>query len=351
MPVSPEKAKRASGTPSYAGWRAELLAQMALSRVPELVVHKQEQDLSYDFVVAAPTGVCFFVIVKAFSSAQQRVSNPQEAPELKGRVRKRVLAWAARSRSPVFAFLVDIDTDHSRYLRLDGRAEAPGRGQAQLLGFPRSNTLDKRGIESLLSEIGAFEGTEPVVVLGRERTHSRDVAKELGELINTPATREMDIVRFLERNPSVLLVALADGQEVFSQVLLEKGEGQKLIPDFVIKPHRGEQWSVVDLKRPSLPIFTGHGNRRRLSAHAAQAVAQAREYKRYFESPANRKRIKDRYGIDIARPKVMVIIGRTPEQDAKEELALQRDHLPDVEVLTYDQLLSRFTRKGSPDAG
>src|SRR5436309_636936 len=51
-----------AGGPSYLGWRGELLAELALARVPGLVVHKrterQPADLPHDFLVVAERGFC-----------------------------------------------------------------------------------------------------------------------------------------------------------------------------------------------------------------------------------------------------------------------------------------------------
>lgn len=141
----------ASG-PAYVGWRAELLAELALARVPEFIVLKSKDDLPFDFIVTTKDGLCFFVEVKSFSSLREE-GNPKEATSLQFRADSDVVRNARRSLNPVILFLVDADRDHGRFLRLDTQPEPEDGAKSVLLNFPIENTLTALNLKSLASQL------------------------------------------------------------------------------------------------------------------------------------------------------------------------------------------------------
>jgi hypothetical protein len=149
-----------TGGPSYVGWRGELLAELALTRVPELSVHKPKEACGYDFLVATSSGVCFFVLVRAFSSKNQNIRAIDQLADWRWRVRTDFIVHAQESPSPVFMFLIDADTEHGRYLRLDTLEVRNKSAQAQTIRFPRDNTIDKRGIQALVAALEKCEKVE-----------------------------------------------------------------------------------------------------------------------------------------------------------------------------------------------
>lgn len=142
-----------TGGAAYVGYRAELLAQLALSRFPELSIHESVPDCGYDFVVVTQQGGCFFVIVKAMSSIKLKIRNIETISELRWRIKRRTLQWAKSCPNPVFLFLIDADTDHGRYLRLDDIAQPKASGVQQTIRFPIENTIDKLGLERLVTSL------------------------------------------------------------------------------------------------------------------------------------------------------------------------------------------------------
>lgn len=142
-----------TGGPEYVGWRSELLAELALARLPELSVYRPKQDSSYDFLVAAPSGVCFFVEVKGFSSREQGLRDIADVAELQAQTDSEDAVRARQSPTPVVLFLIDADTDHGRFLRLDTLPAFDQSSTRRILHFPREQTLDKAGIERLVAEL------------------------------------------------------------------------------------------------------------------------------------------------------------------------------------------------------
>ena len=96
-----------------------MLAQLALARVPGLVVHERPKhapaDFPYDFLVAAEHGACFFVAVNAFASFRMsKRGDIRDADELHWALDADLVRRAETSRSPFILFLFDADTEHGR---------------------------------------------------------------------------------------------------------------------------------------------------------------------------------------------------------------------------------------------
>ncbi len=142
-----------TGGAGYVVWRGALLAELALARAPELSVHKPKQDCGYDFLVATPSGTCFFVLVKAFSSKKLSIRDVQEIVDLRWRIDTKHIRRARASHTPVLVFLIDADTDHGRYLRLDTTPIRRESSQSQMIRFALKNTIDKEGVETLIAEL------------------------------------------------------------------------------------------------------------------------------------------------------------------------------------------------------
>lgn len=165
---------------------------------------------------------------------------------------------------------------------------------------------------------------------------------EFETLINSPKTREVEIQAFLEAHPAFLTLGASKGGEVYSQVILQSKDMPSLMPDFLINPGTNEPFGIVELKRPSVKLSVGHQGRARLSSQIFEAIAQLRNYSEYFESPDNRESFKRKYGIDIYKPRLVVIVGRDYGGLTRNETIKLKSQFPDVEVMTYGDLLQRL---------
>jgi hypothetical protein len=143
--------------PGYLGWRGELLSELALARVPGLLVHKRPDrappEVPYQFLVATAHGFCFFVEVRAFSSLHLEVPDVATVREWRWSLEADLVRRARTSHSAVLLFLFDADTDHGRYLRLD-TLPAPGSDVHRLVvRFPVEQTLTKDSLAKLIEEL------------------------------------------------------------------------------------------------------------------------------------------------------------------------------------------------------
>jgi hypothetical protein len=145
--------------PIYVGWRGELLAELALARVPGLIVNKRPDrpdfDLAYHFLVVTDRGSCFFVGVKAFSSSKRGLSDVEESGEWRWHLDAALVRDARRNRSPFVLFLFDADREEGRYLRLD-TLPAPARDVRRItVRLPIENTINRSNLETMIASLQA----------------------------------------------------------------------------------------------------------------------------------------------------------------------------------------------------
>ena len=159
----------------------------------------------------------------------------------------------------------------------------------------------------------------------------------LERLLNTPGVKEREIEQLLLANP-LFLRGLNYGN-VYSQVVLPRAGAPDLRPDLIAEPI-GERWAdIVDFKRPIDNILVGSQSRATLAASLHEAAAQLREYQAYFDDRILAQRIEERLGISCYKPRMVVIVGRDPRRYTAEQQRRALTAYPDLQIVTYDQLL------------
>ena len=151
-------AKVATDPADYVGYRGDLLAQLALSRLKSVDVFRPQADGGWDFLVAAPNGATVAVVVEAFSSIKRRWTQVADLPVLRWSLDRALIDRAAASRTPVVLFLFDADTDHGRYLRLDNLKSRGGDG-AFTVSLPIEQAINPRSVAALMAELGCGPST------------------------------------------------------------------------------------------------------------------------------------------------------------------------------------------------
>jgi hypothetical protein len=111
-----------------------------------------------------------------------------------------------------------------------------------------------------------------------------------------------------------------------------------LIPDFLLKRVSLDLWDVLDIKLPTARTIVGRPSRRRFSQEVADSVAQLREYNRRLRTPETRERLWNEYGVKVANPLAMVLVGRDIDFDGSEEEKDLFRESEGVRVYTYDDL-------------
>lgn len=169
-----------------------------------------------------------------------------------------------------------------------------------------------------------------------------DEIEELEGLLNSKTTREADFQGFFERHPHFL--RKWDHREVYPHVTLSRPEGD-LIPDFILTDRQLQNAAILDLKLSTPKLITRRRNRDRFTASVLEARTQLLRYRDWFREPANRSALVEKFGMEIYEPKLIVIIGRSAEfSDGFDRQRLTADN-PDLEVVTYDDILTYAQRR------
>lgn len=159
--------------------------------------------------------------------------------------------------------------------------------------------------------------------------------REFEELISDTVP-ERDLQDFFEAWPEFLTpLQLLDARP---HVVLESSN--LLIPDFAIQVAGQSLYDLLELKRPTERLVVGGIGRPQLARAAARGLNQLRQYREALEEPAVHRRVLDRYGIDLFRPRLHLVIGRYEEADARVlRRSLGNELGPGEAIYTYDQLL------------
>jgi len=179
----------------------------------------------------------------------------------------------------------------------------------------------------------------PYIIADITRTYLHEEIEEFEYLLNSSSCTEAAIQQFLESHPKFLL-----GQEyerLYPHVILERGDEGPLIPDFLLQPFGKRFCDVLDIKLPTAQLVVGGRNRKRFSAAVAEASAQLRQYRDFFEDPHRRDSVLQRYGVTAYRPRLAVVVGKKAEIDDDILYKQIQDGISGVEVITYEDLLTR----------
>jgi len=128
-------------------------------------------------------------------------------------------------------------------------------------------------------------------------------------------------------------------------VYLVRSDQGPLIPDFILTNPDIQQATIVDLKLPKPKLIRRQKNRERFSAAVMEARAQLLEYRDWFEQKTNRERLAAKVGMELFRPRLAAVIGRSADFTC----AIDRQKLaaatPDIEVVTYDDIVTYAKRR------
>lgn len=178
-----------------------------------------------------------------------------------------------------------------------------------------------------------------VYVVSSETVKFKRAIEELEHLINSAVSKESDFQDFFERYPSFILPA--EYKHAHAHITLAQEGSSSLIPDFILEPSdQGSLCDLLELKLPKHGVYVGTDNRKRFSSAIAEAAAQLREYRKFFDDTRNRNRVQDAYGLLSYKPKMFLVIGRRSQIDPMTARDIQMD-APDLVLRTYDEVLGR----------
>jgi len=161
------------------------------------------------------------------------------------------------------------------------------------------------------------------------------------ELWGNEDTTEPQITKFLEENSFILKMAFGATNIYAEKECIWQSEQRKAIrPDFFIEsPNRVD---IVEFKLPTMKnnSVVGRENRESLCSQLNSYVAQTRTYANYFNDPNNRIWVQEKYGIDVYKPRRILIIGRRTDFNRKEWKEIVADY-DNFDVITFDDLVDK----------
>lgn len=208
--------------------------------------------------------------------------------------------------------------------------------QVRALGVTRDGTC--QFVDSTLS-------VHSLLYAGSETVALRHAIEEFESLLNQNNVSEAVFQDFFERHPEFILTEehRAAHPHVVLESDLHKG---RLIPDFVLEPlNSGALSDILEVKLPSAPLYVQQANRARFSAAVNEACAQLREYSAFFDRDENREKIAMRYGLQLYRPNLFLIIGRTTGICPILERRIQSDIGLPLHLRTFDDVTVRMRER------
>ena len=192
--------------------------------------------------------------------------------------------------------------------------------------------ITKEGTSTRGSIFNLLEDQSPV-------HNGRDPLEEFESLLNSVNAAEEDFQRFFERFPRFLLGT--DYDRVISQPILVREDEHDLIPDFVMVPHGFGRPAILDLKLPNVSLARHKTNRVGFLQSVMEARDQLLEYRNYFSSKTASEEARKRFGCDLYLPRISVVIGRTSSFADDYERRKIESRVPDIDVITYDDIWHR----------
>lgn len=159
------------------------------------------------------------------------------------------------------------------------------------------------------------------------------------DLLNSSTAGELDFQRFFEKYPQFLLGT--DYNRLIAHPVLVREDEHNLIPDFIMIPHGFSAPKILDLKLPNVNIARHTPNREGFLQNVMSARDQLLEYRTYFASKGTSEYAREVFGCDIYLPKIAVLIGRSSYFSTPYERRKIESRVPDIEVITYDDIYER----------
>jgi len=170
-----------------------------------------------------------------------------------------------------------------------------------------------------------------------------DETAELEEMIRNPKASEKDFQNFFEAHPHFF--RRWDYREVYPQVYLTRQDQGPLVPDFILTNPKVQQATVVELKLPKPKLIRRQRNRDRFTDAIMEARSQLLEYRDWFEEKANRESLSAKVKMEIFRPRLAVVIGRSADFKCEIDRQKLAARTADIEVCTVDDFVEYAKRR------
>lgn len=177
----------------------------------------------------------------------------------------------------------------------------------------------------------------PAIVAERTRALFSAEIAEFQRLLNDPETRERHLQKFLEEHKHFL--SGLNYSNIYPQIILQRDDGTQLRPDFLLEPYDDMWCDILDIKLPTQSIIVGSRDRATLAAGIHEVAAQLREYSAYFEEEKYRRFVREKYGLQVYKPRLIAIVGRDLRQMSEPQFRRAMTAYENIRVMTFDELV------------
>jgi len=231
---------------------------------------------------------------------------------------------------------------------LVNRQEALIRCKNILTLIITSSRISKRELLELFESSTNGKLVKGVHTIGNDGDERLLVAGHLQSLYLQPEPHETTIGAFINSHPEVVKKVFKTSNFVY-EPLLEWVEhdgtvpNQAINPDLMIRRDDG-YYDIYDLKRAALErkrITKGEQRRRRFIDYVNEGIAQLAHYDKYFQFAGNREYAARRYGIQVSKPNLVLVVGNWDNVN-KTEISEASRAYRSVTIIDYDTLVHLF---------
>jgi hypothetical protein len=193
-----------------------------------------------------------------------------------------------------------------------------------------------------------------ITVESGSEAENRLIATQLQSLYLSPHLHETTIGEFFNRHPEIIARAFNASRFIYEPHLLwfeaaEENPDTAINPDLFFQRSDGF-YDILDFKTALLDrgsTTRGPRNRRMFIAAVNEGLAQLANYAEYFNFEKNRLLALSKYGIQIDRPNLYLIVGNFDNTAAVEVEEAMRPFGKNIIVLDYDTVVQLYLK--SPD--
>ena len=179
---------------------------------------------------------------------------------------------------------------------------------------------------------------------------------QFANLFLLPGLRETMIGEFINKNPDMIRRAFAcERFEYEPELKWIEGNPDPtesaINPDLMIKRSDG-YYDICDLKTGKLEkkkITKGRHRRRRFIDYVEEGIAQLANYEEYFRFLKNREFARTRYGIEVSKPNLFLIVGNYENAPRNEIEEAARKLKSNYRIIDYDTLNALFLQSFKTD--
>jgi hypothetical protein len=177
------------------------------------------------------------------------------------------------------------------------------------------------------------------------------VAGQMQSMYLLPGLLETTIGEFMNQHPEVIKMAF-DAMDFEYEPYLEWKEHDGTVLDTAINPdlmiqRKDGYYDIYDLKTALLhkkKITKGERRRRRFIDYVEEGVSQLANYREYFRYEQNARHAKEKYGIEVKDPNLVLVVGSYENSDPDQVIQACRKY-DNVYIMDYDTLCQIYIGK------